>query len=800
MTTELVSVFSDRMPIKGKYVAGRQVSRWDAESDNVDIQYRHLDNPASPGLVEFFSGRKGNVLKVLLLVVCFFVGLIIGYVIRRNIHEKYIAPLNTPTPTPIPRIYQDYDPSIRQSLQDDLQDIVNIEDHIKIWTSSIGLAAVGSTLKVVMGTHDMWQYFPQDGLSWTNYTVLLSYPFLQSPNRTTITLEQPDGTTIWNASFNLSSEHPEQMPFNAYSPEASVKGKLVFANFGRKTDFRTLDRLGVSINNSVLLIKYGRIHPANKVKHAEENGAAGVILYPDPLDFANNNTEAVYPSTWWLPGWAVHSHHVRYTLMGDPQSPGYPSLDGVYQQPNPKENCLGCPSIPVQSVSYNDARSLIRSMNGSAVPDDWIGGLGVPYKTGPGHTDERLVNLTVIRDLVPRKISNLVAEIKGRYEKDRFIIIGAHIDSWNRGGVDSASGYAVLWELLRTFSFHTDKGYRPRRTLKFALWDASKYGHVGSFEWVQEMEKEIGSGAIAYINLDTVVRGNYTFFAESSPLLYDVIRQAASTVKCSDPDYQDKSVLERWTKTYRDPDNPSQPKIEGLQGDSDHSPFYYYLGVPSLSPAYTYNPKKYPNLPSYPAFNTLEDTKDYLTNFTDRNNYTLHVKVTQIVADVILRLSDSALIPFNVQNIANLLITGKNKLKNMEINSTYVNLGFLFSEIDKFSDRARLLQTNLTHLDKSKLYEEVIYDINDKLIQLPRIFIVNRGLPEFPQYRNVLVAPHPENLYKTQIFPGVIWGFDRGRTTGDWSRMRTQVSLLAVAVRQASYNLQSILTVINSLS
>ena len=31
--------------------------------------------------------------------------------------------------------------------------------------------------------------------------------------------------------------------------------------------------------------------------------------------------------------------------------------------------------------------------------------------------------------------------------------------------------------------------------------------------------------------------------------------------------------------------------------------------------------------------------------------------------------------------------------------------------------------------------EEVLYDINDKLIQLPRIFIVNGGLPEFPQYR-----------------------------------------------------------------
>lgn len=41
---------------------------------------------------------------------------------------------------------------------------------------------------------------------------------------------------------------------------------------------------------------------------------------------------------------------------------------------------------------------------------------------------------------------------------DRYIIIGAHIDSWNKGAVDSASGYAVLWELLRTFSFHTQKG------------------------------------------------------------------------------------------------------------------------------------------------------------------------------------------------------------------------------------------------------------------------------------------------------------------------------------------------------
>lgn len=52
----------------------------------------------------------------------------------------------------------------------------------------------------------------------------------QSPNRTTIAMETPNGTILWNANFNISAEHPEQMPFNAYSPEASVKVHVALTN------------------------------------------------------------------------------------------------------------------------------------------------------------------------------------------------------------------------------------------------------------------------------------------------------------------------------------------------------------------------------------------------------------------------------------------------------------------------------------------------------------------------------------------------------------------------------------------
>lgn len=53
--------------------------------------------------------------------------------------------------------------------------------------------------------------------------------------------------------------------------------------------------------------------------------------------------------------------------------------------------------------------------------------------------------------------------------------------------LESNGMYADMYVVIKisTGIFYISLGYRPRRTLKFALWDASKYGHVGSFEWVQ---------------------------------------------------------------------------------------------------------------------------------------------------------------------------------------------------------------------------------------------------------------------------------------------------------------------------
>ena len=50
-----------------------------------------------------------------------------------------------------------------------------------------------------------------------------------------------------------------------------LQSKLVYANYGCKEDFSRLKKLNVSVEKNVILIKYGKTHPANKVSNDEHN-------------------------------------------------------------------------------------------------------------------------------------------------------------------------------------------------------------------------------------------------------------------------------------------------------------------------------------------------------------------------------------------------------------------------------------------------------------------------------------------------------------------------------------------------
>ena len=68
------------------------------------------------------------------------------------------------------------------------------------------------------------------------------------------------------------------------------------------------------------------------------------------------------PKSWWLPDSGTQrGSAISETGPGDPLTPGFPSVDGIYRQPL---NESGLPPIPAFALSYGDAKEILNRMKG----------------------------------------------------------------------------------------------------------------------------------------------------------------------------------------------------------------------------------------------------------------------------------------------------------------------------------------------------------------------------------------------------------------------------------------------------
>lgn len=79
---------------------------------------------------------------------------------------------------------------------------------------------------------------------------------------------------------------------------------------------------------------------------------------------------------------------------------------------------------------------------------------------------------------------NIIAEIPGTDGQAGYVMAGAHLDSWVAadGAVDNAAGSAVVMEAARILR---QTGIRPRRTIRFVLWNGEEQGLLGSLAYVE---------------------------------------------------------------------------------------------------------------------------------------------------------------------------------------------------------------------------------------------------------------------------------------------------------------------------
>jgi carboxypeptidase Q len=97
------------------------------------------------------------------------------------------------------------------------------------------------------------------------------------------------------------------------------------------------------------------------------------------------------------------------------------------------------------------------------------------------------------------KTANVIAEIKGSEKPDEFVILGAHLDSWElgTGALDNGCNAALVVDALRAIKA---SGLKPRRSIRFILFSGEEEGLLGSRAYSRAHRPELdkAAGVIIY--------------------------------------------------------------------------------------------------------------------------------------------------------------------------------------------------------------------------------------------------------------------------------------------------------------
>lgn len=169
-------------------------------------------------------------------------------------------------------------------------------------------------------------------------------------------------------------------PYHAYSPSGSVYGMAVFLNYGRDQDYIALAAQGAHVSGCIGIVRRGGGLSRNDVvEKAAAHGVAAVLMYTEEEGHDSDDVK-------------LRSGVERGTVMkglGDPLSPGWAGLQGGESLGlNDPQVTERFPTVPSMPVSVETAETILNSLEGSPLPQEWRENLkmGKIGRVGPGPT------------------------------------------------------------------------------------------------------------------------------------------------------------------------------------------------------------------------------------------------------------------------------------------------------------------------------------------------------------------------------------------------------------------------------
>ncbi|KAJ1961824.1 Vacuolar protein sorting-associated protein 70, partial [Dipsacomyces acuminosporus] len=350
-------------------------------------------------------------------------------------------------------------------------------------------------------------------------------------------------------------------------------------------------------------------------------------------------------------------------------------------------------------------------------------------------------------------------------------------------------------------------GWRPRRTIILASWDAEEYGLVGSTEWVEDNKEWLQKQAIAYVNVDEAVTGG-KFHASASPLYKSLLYSVAHKVPYLDTN---QTVYEHWVKestdlkgasdtknSYRHHKHsgkwPKRPPVPPLGSGSDYTAFNDFAGISSVDLGFS---------GPLAIYHSNYDSFKFVETFTDPG-FKLHKTLTQVWGLLTIELADLPLVPFNPityawdfkryvddleslvnakfathplplavsnslpphkkTNAGHRLVRNLRKAQHYLLNSAYRYVSVREAAVARFGADCKVHKGH-----RQKICAKAFNTLNSQVSFFERHLLDEAGLPGRSWFKNVVVSPGLWKGYGSQTLPGLT----EAAADGDWKRFKS---------------------------
>lgn len=350
------------------------------------------------------------------------------------------------------------------------------------------------------------------------------------------------------------------------------------------------------------------------------------------------------------------------------------SISSIWGQPVPSTVDL-LSKIPVVTVNAPDGQRLLDRMENGQTGVKMVTEVSTRFRTVPVCT----------------------AQLNADRPTDRFVMFGGHVDSWHKGGADNGGSNAVVLELARVFSKHTDK---MNTNIRFVWWSGHSNGRYSGSNWYADTYwEDIHDNAVVNFDIDTVgTKGSSDFsHIECNKQCYALGRQA---------------VRER---------TGQEPEYMRIQRNGDQS--FWAHGLPTLFECLSLQPADgqgqgtfMPGLPWY--WHTTQDVFEQLGEEELRRD-------AQIFALAISRVVMSNVYPFSYGELADEMLQDLERWQK-EAAGTF-DLAGIVEMVQALKGKFALLDADIILLNGLEHMEEAFYGkaetVNRLCMDLNRILI-----------------------------------------------------------------------------